>query len=89
MRKWRLSAIVLLAVAAIVALLTFLDYGITWDEEHSSANGRYFLQWYSSGFEDRSVVNDNNQSLYGSFFNGISRLLASDRRWVSTRPGIF
>lgn len=66
----------LLGVVAILICLTFRDYGVTWDEEHSALNGRYFLDWYASGFRDRSIVTENNQLLYGSFFNGISAFIA-------------
>jgi hypothetical protein len=61
---------------AALILLTFRSYGVTVDEKHSHANGRYFLDWYASGFHDRAIVDEGNQRLYGSFFNSISALIA-------------
>jgi len=47
---------------------TFGDDGLTWDEAHSAANGRYWIDWYASWFTARGAIDDNNQRLYGSFF---------------------
>jgi dolichyl-phosphate-mannose-protein mannosyltransferase len=47
---------------------------MVWDEPHSSANGMLFLRWYSSGFSDRRIINEGNQQLYGSFFNGVANV---------------
>ncbi|HEX5110423.1 MAG TPA: glycosyltransferase family 39 protein [Vicinamibacterales bacterium] len=74
--RWRLAARLLLAVTLVVIVVTFRDYGMTWDEEHSATNGKYWIDWYSSWFTARSILSEDNQRLYGSFFNGISRLIA-------------
>jgi hypothetical protein len=73
--RWRLASRILLAATLLLIAVTFRDYGMTWDEEHSSNNGRFWVQWYASGFSDRSFEQDN-QRLYGSLFNGPTRLLS-------------
>ena len=74
--RWRVATWLLLAAVLVVIVLTFRDYGMTWDEEHSATNGRYWIDWYTSWFTARGIFEDNNQRLYGSFFNGLSRLVA-------------
>lgn len=74
--RWTWASRLLLAGALATIALTYRDYGMTWDEEHSLTNGRYWLEWYESGFTQRGVIDDNNQRLYGSFFNGLDWLLA-------------
>ena len=73
---WEIATGLLLACFAAVAVGTFRTYGVTWDEEHSAANGRYFLNWYASGFSDHAIIRENTQQLYGSFFNAISAFIA-------------
>jgi hypothetical protein len=73
---WRLAAWLLLGAVLLLIVSTFRDYGLTWDEAHSATNGRYWIDFYASWFTARGAIDDNNQRLYGSFFNGISRLIA-------------
>ncbi|HUQ20261.1 MAG TPA: glycosyltransferase family 39 protein [Gemmatimonadaceae bacterium] len=73
---WDVAAISALTVIAAVMAITFRDYGATIDERHSATNGKYFLDWYASGFRDRAIIDDGNQRLYGSFFNAISAFVA-------------
>ncbi|MEO5579422.1 MAG: hypothetical protein ABIR58_02105, partial [Gemmatimonadaceae bacterium] len=72
--NWALATAALLTVVAIVVGVTFLDYGVTVDEEHSGVNGVFFLKWYLSGFTDNTINTEGNQYLYGSFFNALSAL---------------
>ena len=65
---------------AALIVLTFRSYGVTVDEKHGNANGRYFIDWYASGFRDRAIVDEGNHRLYGSFFNAISAFIA-DHTW--------
>ena len=74
--RWRLATRILLGVAVCLIVWTVDDYGMTWDEEHSANNGLYWIQWYASGFTERGAIEADNQRLYGSFFNGLSRLIA-------------
>ena len=73
---WDTATAVLLAAFGAVILLTFRSYGVTVDERHSNLNGRYFLDWYASGFQHRAIIDEGNQRLYGSFFNSISALIS-------------
>ncbi|MFN2602967.1 MAG: ArnT family glycosyltransferase, partial [Gemmatimonadaceae bacterium] len=75
---WEIATGVLLVAFAILSLLTFRSYGVTVDEAVSIENGRYFINWYASGFRDHTIITSGNQRLYGSFFNAISAFL-SDR----------
>jgi hypothetical protein len=61
--RWRLASRILLAAMLILIAATFRDYGMTWDEEHSSNNGRFWVQWYASGFSDRTFLEQDNQRL--------------------------
>lgn len=73
---WETATFGLLAIFALLIVFTFRAYGVTVDEKHSHSNGRYFIDWYLSGFHDRAIVDEGNQRLYGSFFNAISSFLA-------------
>jgi hypothetical protein len=73
---WEIATGALLAVFAFLILFTFRTYGVTVDEKHSHQNGQYFLDWYTSGFQNRAIVDEGNQRLYGSFFNAISAFIA-------------
>jgi hypothetical protein len=73
---WEIAAGGLLAAFAILIVVTFRAYGVTVDEKHSHLNGRYFIDWYTSGFQSRAIVDEGNQRLYGSFFNAISAFIA-------------
>lgn len=73
---WETATFGLLAIFALLIVFTFRAYGVTVDEKHSYSNGRYFIDWYLSGFRDRAIVDEGNQRLYGSFFNAISAFIA-------------
>ncbi len=75
--RWETGTAILLAGFAVLVVLTFRSYGVTVDEQVANANGRYFLDWYASGFHDRAIINEGNQRLYGSFFNAISAFIAN------------
>ncbi len=74
---WETSTGILLAVFAVLIAFTFRSYGVTVDERHSNLNGRYFIDWYASGFHDRAIIDEGNQRLYGSFFNSISAFISN------------
>ena len=59
--RWQLASRLLLAGVFVLIVFTYRDYGMTWDEEHSLTNGRYWIEWYESGFTQRGVIDDNNQ----------------------------
>ena len=49
-------SVALLALAAALVLLTFGDYGVTWDEEVHVRYGNGVLDYIASGFTDRAGV---------------------------------
>lgn len=74
--KWTLATAALLAAVAVLVAFTFLDYGVTVDEEHGRDNGRFFLNWYASGFTNDTINTAGNHYLYGSFVNAMSEMAA-------------
>ena len=48
-------SVALLALAAALVLLTFGDYGVTWDEEFHVRYGNGVLDYIASGFTDRAA----------------------------------
>jgi hypothetical protein len=62
---------VLLLMLALV-LRTFLDYGVTWDEELQSQYGQAVADYYSSGFKDMRYAEIFNLYLYGGMFDGLA-----------------
>jgi Dolichyl-phosphate-mannose-protein mannosyltransferase len=57
------------ASIAVEILLTFQDYGISWDEQLQNTYGEKLLSYYTSGFEDESAFSYINLFLYGGFFD--------------------
>jgi len=58
----------------ILIIWTFLDYGITFDEDWRSTYGEHIIQWYASGFQDKSALTYWTLPLEGGFFNVVARL---------------
>lgn len=68
------SALVIAAVA-VLATLTFRDYGITWDETWHLVYGDYILDWFASGGRDRSALSYRADYLYGGGFDFLGALV--------------
>jgi len=67
-RRWdRLAAYACIAFALVV-LYTFVDFGITWDEDTQITYGELVLRWYASGFADQSALHYRNLYYYGGLF---------------------
>ena len=74
-RVWdRLSCVVLIAVAILV-LLTFTDYGVTWDEDVHNWYGVFALDYYLSLFSDQRAMHWLNLYNYGAAFDMIAAAL--------------
>ena len=71
----RLS-LALLAIAAVVAVLTFRDYGLGWDDYTHAEYGDLLLSLYASGFADRRALSFVNLYEYGGGFDLAAALLA-------------
>ncbi|HYD31243.1 MAG TPA: glycosyltransferase family 39 protein [Azospirillaceae bacterium] len=64
---------------AVLAALTFQDYGITTDELVQQNYGQYLWNFYASGFTDQTAFTYSNLYLYGGLFDllavGLQRVL--------------
>jgi 4-amino-4-deoxy-L-arabinose transferase-like glycosyltransferase len=71
----RLALAVLVAVAG-VALATFRDYGLGWDDYTHAEYGDLLLAFYRSGFADRRALSFVNLYAYGGGFDMLAALAA-------------
>jgi hypothetical protein len=62
-------AVLALLVMSVIALLTWQDFGITWDEEVHLKYGDHLLAFYESEFEDKSALTYRLDYLYGGGFD--------------------
>src|SRR2546423_6565683 len=65
-------AVGVLAALGIVALLTFRDYGLSWDDYAHSEYGDLLLQFYASGLRDQRALSWVNLYYYGGGFDLLS-----------------
>ncbi|HEY5963573.1 MAG TPA: glycosyltransferase family 39 protein [Xanthobacteraceae bacterium] len=65
-----------LALVAVVAALTFRDYGLGWDDYTHSQYGELLLALYMSGLRDTRALSFVNLYLYGGGFDMAAALLA-------------
>src|ERR1700724_3669720 len=81
-RPWTLArvadatAVVILLVFAAIALATFRDYGLGWDDYTHSQYGELLLSLYSSGFTDRRALSFVNLYMYGGGFDMAAAFIA-------------
>ena len=66
---WDRPALTLFAVLVVLVLLTFTDYGVTWDEDAQNWYGIAVLNYYLSGFADHSYMRLYDLFYYGSLFD--------------------
>lgn len=71
----RLALFVLL-VTGLVALATFRDYGLGWDDYTHAQMGEHLLSLYGSGFRDTQALSFVNLFYYGGGFDMIAALAA-------------
>ncbi len=69
-------AIGILAAAALIALATFRDYGLGWDDLTHSQYGALLLSFYGSGFRDTRAFSFVNLYMYGGGFDMAAALIA-------------
>jgi hypothetical protein len=69
-------ALAALAVLALVAVFTFRDYGLGWDDYTHAQYGDLLLSLYSSGFHDTRALSFVNLYLYGGGFDMAAALIA-------------
>ena len=68
-------AMLTLAVVAIVASLTFRDYGLGWDDYTHAEYADLLLRMYGSGFRDTGALSFANLYMYGGGFDMAAALL--------------
>ncbi len=79
---WRKLSYALILLVGLIMLFTFLDYGVTTDEEPQRMYGDSVLSWYTSFFQDRAAVDgDSYQVLFGGFFEVLGQLAARVLPW--------
>ena len=69
-------ALSILGAVAIIAALTFRDYGLGWDDYTHAEYGGLLLHLYSSGFSDQRALSFVNLYAYGGGFDMLSALAA-------------
>ena len=74
-KGWDRLAIAALAVAALLVVLTFTDYGVTWDADLHNAYGVMALQYYLSGFADVRALHFPDLFNYGAAFDMVAAAL--------------
>ncbi|MFL6809097.1 MAG: glycosyltransferase family 39 protein, partial [Bradyrhizobium canariense] len=68
-------AMLTLAVVAIVAGLTFRDYGLGWDDYTHAEYADLLLRMFGSGFKDTAALSFANLYMYGGGFDMVAALL--------------
>src|SRR6478752_5795559 len=68
-------AIVVLAAVALVAGLTFRDYGLGWDDYTHAEYADLLLRMYGTGFKDTGALSFANLYMYGGGFDMTAALL--------------
>jgi hypothetical protein len=69
-------ALCVMAVTAAIALATFRDYGLGWDDYTHSQYGALLIDLYKSGFTDQRALSFVNLYMYGGGFDMIATLAA-------------
>src|SRR6476659_677265 len=68
-------ALFVLSIVAIVAGLTFRDYGLGWDDYTHAEYADLLLRLYGSGFKDTGALSFANLYMYGGGFDMAAALL--------------
>src|SRR6202163_2766029 len=68
-------AMLMLAVVALIASLTFRDYGLGWDDYTHAEYADLLLKMYGSGFKDSGALSFANLYMYGGGFDMAAALL--------------
>jgi hypothetical protein len=61
--------VLLVALALLIAVLTFRDYGVTWDEDVHNWYGNFVLDYYLSLFTNRTALHWRDLYNYGAIFD--------------------
>ena len=66
---WDRLSLGIIVLGAALALLTFRDYGVTWDEDAHNWYGNFVLDYYVSFFTDRNALHWRDLYNYGAIFD--------------------
>jgi hypothetical protein len=69
-------AIAILLIVFVIALLTFRDYGLGWDDYTHAQYGDLLLKLFASGFTDQRALSFVNLYAYGGGFDIVSAITA-------------
>jgi hypothetical protein len=69
-------AIGVVCVVSIVALMTFRDYGLSWDDYAHAEYGDLLLAYYASGLRDQRALSFVNLHFYGGGFDLLAAVAA-------------
>jgi Dolichyl-phosphate-mannose-protein mannosyltransferase len=69
------AAMLVLAAVALIASLTFRDYGLGWDDYTHAEYADLLLKMYGSGFKDTGALSFANLYMYGGGFDMAAALL--------------
>src|SRR6516225_9244565 len=69
-------AVTVLVAIAVIAALTFRDYGLGWDDYTHAEYGDLLLSLYGSGFADQRALSFVNLYMYGGGFDILAALVA-------------
>jgi hypothetical protein len=72
---WNRVAGALFVLLAAVFILTFDDYGVTWDEDVHNQYGVFVLEYYTSFFQNTRALSWLNLYNYGAAFDMIAAIL--------------
>ena len=72
---WARLSFGVVALGTLLVLLTFCDYGVTWDEDVHNWYGNFVLDYYLSLFDDRSALHWRDLYNYGAVFDMIAAAL--------------
>jgi len=72
---WHRLAYLLFGAAALLIILTFDDYGVTWDEDVHNWYGVYVLDYYTSLFRNTRALSWLNLYNYGAAFDLAAAIL--------------
>jgi hypothetical protein len=77
-RDWRAFFYALSLCVLVLICATFLDYGLTWDEDWQANNGIAILKWYGSFFRDHTAIRTIHTDLYlyGGFYDCVASGIA-------------
>ena len=75
-RTCDLIALAVLGAVTLVALATFRDYGLSWDDYAHAEYGELLLSLFTSGFADKRALSFVNLYYYGGGFDLVAAALA-------------